>query len=261
MTHREQGTPERPSADEIANWAFDLLRRHLIEHGHAVLNVRRPDRTNRTSRDVDFLVEIDGRDIAVEVTQLTQAREWWNLLDRLESRVRAATLEHDFDPGWLMISINLLRTGSYREVDEAGTQIVQAVRDAPTNLGARSWDRLTTLPEPARSLAEVELRRASETGPRITFIKQNEAHGALIAPRALAFVRHLLASKETQAVGYEEVWILVIDNEVIIDIHNLDEAFAEEEAHVPPNWTRLFFIPATDRNVIEALEFKRRDGT
>jgi hypothetical protein len=55
----------RPSANEVEEWAFGLLERHLVDTKHVVANVRRPDRTNRTSRDVDFLVEVDGRDIAI----------------------------------------------------------------------------------------------------------------------------------------------------------------------------------------------------
>ena len=36
------------------------------------------------------------------------------------------------------------------------------------------------------------------------------------------------------------------------------DAFSEAAETVPPNWTRLFFIPATDRNAIHALELNRR---
>jgi hypothetical protein len=158
----------------------------------------------------------------------------------------------------LIVSINLLRTASYREVDTAGEQIAQAIQRAPADLGVRFWDRLRALPEPAQSLAEIEMRRVSATASRLSFVKGNEAHGAFIAPRALAFVRHLLASKGTQGARYPEVWIVVVDSEVIIDLDDLRDAFSEAAETVPPNWTRLFFIPATDRNAIHALELNRR---
>jgi hypothetical protein len=204
------------------------------------------------------LVEIDGRDVAVEVTQLDQAREWWNLLSRLEAHIRSALRweETEAESGWLLLSINLLRTGSYREVETSGTQIADAIRDAPVDLGGTSWQRLAALPEPARSLVEVEVHRPSKTGRRLTFVKGNEAHSPMIAPRALAFVRHLIASKGTQAAQYREVWILVIDNELIIDVGELDAAFVQERESLPPNWTRLYFIPAADREAIQSLNLQ-----
>jgi hypothetical protein len=251
------------TATEIEEWAFGLLQSYLFENGHVVANVRRPDRVNRTSRDVDFLVSIDGHDIAIEITQLTQAREWWNLLDRLETLVRAGLSEFESETraDWLMLSINLLRTGSYREIETAAGQIVQAVRNAPADLGARSWDRITSLQEPAGSLAEVDLRRPSAAGRRLSFVKGHEAHDALIAPRALAFVRHLIASKGNQGEGYAEVWILVVDRELIIDLDNLRDAFSQERETVPANWTRLYFIPAIDQNAIQSLELIYRNAS
>lgn len=259
MARRNHDERRRPTADEIEAWAFDLLRKYLMNSGHAVTKVRRPDRTNRTSRDVDFLVEVDGREVAVEVTQLDQARKWWNLLDRLQTHVRES-LNWDegmeADPGWLILSINLLRTGSYREVEAAGAQIADAIRAVPNGFLSRTWERLRDLPEPAKTLAEVEVKRASRTGKRLTFVTGNEAHGPQIAPRALAFVRHLIASKGTQAAGYQEVWVLVIDNELIIAVDQLASALAQERESLPPNWTRLFFIPAADRTAIQTLDLQ-----
>lgn len=258
MAQRRQDTRRRPTADEIETWAFDLLRRQLIERGHLVTRIRRPDRANRASRDVDFLAEVDGRDVAVEVTQLDQARKWWNLLDRLETQVRESLHWDDMeaDPGWLMFSMNLLRTGSYREVETAGAQIAAAIHAAPVDFASRAWERLHDLPEPADSLVEVEVNRPSMTGKRLSFVNGHDAHGPQIAPRALAFVRQLITSKGTQATGYGEVWILVIDNELIIDIDQLAAAFALERQRLPPNWTRLFFIPAANRTAIQTLELR-----
>jgi hypothetical protein len=248
----------RPTADEIEGWAFGLLEQHLLRAGHAVADVRRPDRDNRTSRDVDFLVEVDGRDVAIEVTQLDQARQWWNLLDRLETHIRTALRWEDGGPdaGWLILSINLLRTASYREAERCAAQIIQAIRGASTDLGTRSWESLPDLAEPARSLVEVEVRRPDGPGgkARLTFMNGHEAHDPLIAPRVLAFVQHLLASKGNQAAGYREVWILVIDNELIIDMGEVAAAFAGERDRVPANWARLYFIPATDRTDIQTLD-------
>jgi hypothetical protein len=44
--------------------------------------------------------------------------------------------------------------------------------------------------------------------------------------------------ERTQGDGYAEVWALVVDNEVIIDLDNFADAVAQAEAV----WSRLFFI-------------------
>ena len=183
-------------------------------------------------------------------------------LDRLEAAVRAGLAGNQPKEGaeWLLLSMNLTHKASYRDVDAAATQIVQAVRDAPADLGARSWEAVGDLPEPALSLAEVELRRMPAPEWRISFVNGHEAHDTWIAPRALAFVRRLIASKGSQATDYQEVWILVVDNEVIIDLDNVRDAFAQERDTIPPNWSRVFLIPATDRTAIQSLDLHRDLG-
>lgn len=86
-TNSSTDRPGRETDQEA--WAFDILSRHLTESGHSIVNVRRPDQLNRSTRDVDFLIEFDGHDVAVEVTRLDQERHWWVLLDRLQRAILA----------------------------------------------------------------------------------------------------------------------------------------------------------------------------
>jgi hypothetical protein len=249
--------PRRSTGSEIEEWAFGLFERNLVAANHVVTSIRRPDRLNRVTRDVDYLINVDGREIAVEITQLTQAREWWNLLDRLQDHVRAEVLREGTDDlGWLMLWINLLRTATYREVETVGAQIGRAILRVPRDLASDRWQRLEALPEPAAGIAEVEIRWTPAAATRISFISGHEGAEPWIEPRALAFVDHLIDSKIMQTANYTEVWILVVDNEVIIDLDNLAAAFAQLRDRVPANWTRLLFIPATDRSDIQTLELR-----
>ena len=242
----------RPTAEEVEDWAFGLLEAHLRREGHVVANVRHPDRLNRSTRDVDILVEVDGRDIAVEVTQVAQTRQWWNQLDRLERGIRAAVDSEgaELDRGWLVLELNLLRTGSYQEIDAVALQIAAAVRRSANDLGAPGVDHILDLPTPAESLVEVRLSRIQGVGNRLSFISGNAATGGWTAPKAAAFVDQLLASKTTQGDAYPEMWILVVDSEVVIDFDEITEVLRERSADIPDSWTNVFFIPATDRSIV-----------
>ncbi len=66
-------------------------------------------------------------------------------------------------------------------------------------------------------------------------------------------MRKLVDGKGAQAQAYAEVWLLVIDNEVIIGLDLIAEAFMEVAAKVPSNWKRLYLLPATDRGAVECL--------
>lgn len=249
----------RPTAAAIEEWAFGLLEAHLAETGHRVSNRRRPDRENRASRDVDYLVEIDGREVAIEVTQLALAQKSWSLLDRLENRVRElyALAAPEPDPGWLVVSVELGGTFGYRDVEGLAGEVVAAVRAAPAVAGTEHLDVLAILPLAGGGSLEVALRRMSDAGRRITFMKGTEQGGPWIAPKAQAFVRHLLESKADQAAAYGEVWILVVDTELIIDIDEIATALETERAAIPANWARLCFIPASDRGVVQTIELQR----
>jgi hypothetical protein len=245
-------TRSAPLADtDIEAWAFDILVRHLIDQGHQIDNVRRPDTFNRSSRDVDFLIDFDGREVAVEVTRLDQERQWWVLLDRLQQ----ATISELGDwpptaPG-LVLTLKLLRTGTYAEVDRAALDIAGLARD---------WAR-APMPQPlkasvASDLVEVELHRPSTRPGGLMILKETSAHDAWLAPRAAEFVRKLVVSKGGQGQAYAEVWLLVIDNEVIIGLDLITEAFAEVAAEVPSNWKRLYLLPATDRGAVQCLSLE-----
>lgn len=238
----------RPSETDIEAWAFDILRRHLTDRGHQIDNVRRPDFVNRSSRDVDFLIDFDGRAVAVEVTRLDQERQWWVLLDRLQQAAIAELGDWPSAAPGLVLNLKLLRTGSYAEVDRAALAIAGL---------AREW-ALAPMPQPlkasvASDLVEVEMSRPNTRFGGLMILKESSAHAAWLAPRAAEFVRKLIDGKGGQGQAYAEVWLLVIDNEVILGLDLIAEAFAGVAAEVPSNWKRLYLLPATDRGDVQVL--------
>jgi hypothetical protein len=233
---------------DVEAWAFDILVRHLTEQGHQIDNVRRPDTLNRSTRDVDFLIDFDGREVAVEVTRLDQERQWWVLLDRLQQATISEVGDWPAAAPGLVLTLKLLRTGTYAEVDRAALDIAGLARD---------WAR-AAMPQPLKAsvvsdLVEVELHRPSTRPGGLMILKETSAHDAWLAPRATEFVRKLVDGKGGQGRAYAEVWLLVIDNEVIIGLDLIAEAFIEVAAKVPSNWKRLYLLPATDRGAVQSL--------
>lgn len=103
----------------------------------------------------------------------------------------------------------------------------------------------------ASDLVEVELSPRKSRG--LMVLRQTAAHDPWLNPRAAEFVRKLIESKGGQGLSYPELWLLVIDTEVIIGLDLVEEAFAEAAADVPSNWKRLYFLPATDRSDVQCL--------
>jgi len=242
----QAGRHRAVETDEEA-WAFDILRRHLAALGHAIDNVRQPDKTNRSSRDVDFLLEIDGREVAIEVTRFDQERQWWVLLERLHATVLAELGDWPPLATGLTMELKLLRTGSYSDIDRAG-QAVAAL--------ARKWgqDPRASKSRVASDLVEVEL--SPRNSPGLMILRRTGAHDPRLDPRAFAFVQQLVQSKKGQGANYAELWLLVIDMELIIGLDLIEAAFAESAAEVPWNWARLYLLPAEDRNDVQCLTLR-----
>lgn len=249
----------RAQTTSLEEWAFRILRDRLEERGTRISILARPDEENRTTRDVDFLVDLDGRVVAIEVTQLSLTALWWNLLDRLERRIRPA-LE---DParrgasGWLVVHLDLHRTVSYREVDELSHAIIASILDQLGPSERLRSSRQVLLPAPFNSTIGVTIDRLSRRGHRVSFIKGHAESGGWIEPRARQFVEWLLESKADQTAAYESVWILIVDREVLIDLDDLVGALKATTTAVPPNWESLLLIPATDRTAVLELDITR----
>lgn len=234
--------------------AFAVLKLSLAAAGHRVGRVLRPDRENRMTEDVDFFVEIDGHDVAVEVTRLALGQKGWNLVNRLEGHVLAlleSAGKHAWE--WLLVSLDLHREFGYRETDLLAMQVAAAILNASLDAGVDRWADLDLELEPAASTVSVSVRRLPGR-QRISFVGGHEAAGGLIDERADTFVRSMLAKKRDQGAAYPEVWILVVDRDVLIDVEDLRGALARHAADVPSNWSTVQFIPATAPSTVLTID-------
>lgn len=234
--------------------AFAVLERSLAAAGRRVGRVIRPDRENRMTQDVDFLVEIDGQDVAIEVTRLALGHKGWNLVNRLEGQVQAL-LESSgkYASEWLVVYLDLNREFGYRETDLLAMQVASAILNVSPDAGVDRWADLDLEPEPAASTVSVSVRRLPGR-QRISFVGGHEAAGGLIDERADIFVRSMLAKKRDQGAAYPEVWILVVDRDVLIDVEDLRGALARRAADVPSNWSTVHFIPATAPSTVLTID-------
>lgn len=235
---------------DIEQWAYDLLASHLADRGTTLSLLGRPDQANRTTPDVDFLVDVGGREVAIEVTQLALTVEWWRTLARLEAAIHdhLARSGQTSVLGGFTVHLRLRALASYRTLDLAAEQVASALVAHPELQTGQRADVL--LPPPAADFVDVEMTAWSRRADRVAFIKSNVATGGATGPRAAAFVDWLVDEKADQTRRYREAWIVVIDTEVVVDAENLGEALASAQPQLPANWTRLYFLPAIDRSAI-----------
>jgi hypothetical protein len=87
--------------------------------------------------------------------------------------------------------------------------------------------------------------RAGEPG-RLIVIKGARSMGGWTAQMATEVVEKLIRDKASQTARYEVVWILAIDNMLIVDEGEIDAALRANPT-VPGNWERLYLLPTVDR--------------
>jgi hypothetical protein len=90
-------------------------------------------------------------------------------------------------------------------------------------------------------------------GRGLLIVRQTAAHAPWLEPWAADFVRKLIESKGRQALGYQEVWLLVIDTELIIGPDLIEAALAQATVTTPPNWKRLYLLPAANPDDVQSL--------
>lgn len=80
---------QRSWSASLEDDALSRLINHLREAGHAVDVAARPDRDRRTGRAVDAEVTVDGRIVAVEITQVLPGARAHYEIARLEKQIEA----------------------------------------------------------------------------------------------------------------------------------------------------------------------------
>jgi len=89
------------------------------------------------------------------------------------------------------------------------------------------------------------------------WLTSSDEFGGWIAPIADTFVDRLLATKPGQTQPYQEAWLVSVDRVGLVDSSDVIEALARRELDIPANWSRVWFLPATDSSSVTLV----RPGT
>jgi hypothetical protein len=233
--------------------ALERLIQHLRGLGHDVELRARPDREPRSGRAVDGELQVDGRAVAVEVTQLLPgARAHYEiakleraLQDQLEAQVRRRRL------GYVAIAVHYRRLPAKREIRAAlpalTAEIVLAMQSLKPDASERHEAAVATTIGFIRRLELIQLPNAK---PGLGWVGGSDEFGGWIDPIADNFVDHLLETKPGQTDGLPEAWIVIVDRVGLVDASNVAEALGRNTRGIPSNWTRIWFLPATDRSTV-----------
>ena len=258
--------PERPSTNvaaqrrsrsqSIEDGSLHRLVFHLRGQGHVAEVQGRPDREGRPGRAVDAELSVDGQIVAVEITQLISdaraqhemARLVRGLQEPLNARVRERRL------GSVVVDLDFRSLPPKRQVVTAVAALLEdlmvgvgALDSAPTT--RRDVDVATRVPF-IRNLKLIQLPDAAD---EVTWLESSDEVGGWLGPLADEFVCHLLDSKATQAIGYPEVWLAIVDRDGLIGAGLLSQALTAHRAQIPDNWTRILFLPATGHMAVVDL--------
>lgn len=241
----------RRYADEDA--ALQRLLAHLQDGGERAELLGRPDRLGGHEPAVDAEVLFYGKTIAVEITRLTQAaREHVEIAElRRALQARLDPLARELRLGQVVISADFRPLPARREIaaalEQIGDQIAAAMQWLPSEPMGRTDFAVPVNVDFVRSL---ELVQFPAERHRVSWITGSEEWGGWVDPMADEFVEHLLVTKPRQTAGYDEAWIVVVDRSALVDADNLRHALRGRLGNVPPNWTRVYFLPSISGAVV-----------
>jgi hypothetical protein len=246
---------ERPDTEL---WAAEILRSSMVGKPDEFTVVRRPDLEERQSRAVDFEIQVGDRNVALEVVQcaihLGALRVGSQLLYKVKRRFEEVTIGEGL--GWMLLGATFERIPGKKSMDAAVEELAMLAVDA-ARLGLHEGRR-TKLDKVDGSLFhEAELVRLAPAPDQMSY---QYGFGAIAGPTldvAHQFVGDLIAKKSTQAVGYREVWLLIIDAELVVDAEDIEQALTSARDRLPANWRRFFWIPATDRSIVQEIPVPR----
>ena len=246
--------------ESLEDAALDRLSRYLETQGDAVEVRARPDRERRDRRAVDAELLVNGRAVGVEITQLLPgARAHYEIIriqQAVEREVRS--LVRQFPGGYLAISADFRDLPPAIEFRAAEPVLAREIATCIDSLEPPPEDRRETSIESSvrfvRRLSVIQLPRP-QSG--LGWLTSSDEFGGWIALIADTFVDHLLATKPGQTQPYQEAWLVIVDRVGLVDSSDVIEALARRELDIPANWSRVWFLPATDSSSVTLV----RPGT
>lgn len=229
--------------------ALDRLARHLEAHGESVEVRARPDRERRDERAVDAELVVNGRVVGVEITQLLPGARAHSEVARIQRAVEREVRSRvrQFPAGYVAIHADFRDLAPAKELRAAETVLAQEIATCIDSLDPSPEDRRETSIDSSvrfvRRLSVIQLPRA-QSG--FGWLTSSDEFGGWIAPIADTFVDHLLATKPGQTEPYQEAWLVIVDRVGLVDFSDVAGALARREPDIPANWSRVWFLPATD---------------
>jgi hypothetical protein len=193
---------------------------------------------------------MDGRLIAVEVTELNPIaradREIARLERALQEPLEALVVERNL--GCVVVDLDTHPLPSKRELGASTPQLLEDIAGCLAGLeSAPKGRKNVTVDTRVRFVRQLNLIQLPEMANQVTWLVSADEFGGWLDPIADEFVRHLLASKATQTDAYSEAWLLVADRTALVGRDLLSRALVAQRANIPHNWSRVWFLPATDR--------------
>lgn len=215
----------------------------LLSQGHDVIEVRRPPLGD--GRSPDFVFQLDGRPVALEVVRYLERQEAQKALSRVFS-VESALQERlapDAAAAQGKIAINLrysapaLRAHKRRDVGPDADRLAADVRAAIA--------RATTSPV---NMVDVPTGVPWIEDAQVTVLPGEEPGTYFAIPPGLPagipdpdeFIRRTIASKGSQHIGHGDKAILAVLGMFHDDAEDLALAFKRWTAPIP--WWRVYFV-------------------
>lgn len=201
--------------------------------------MRRPDREVRNQRAVDFEVALSsGAIVAVEVTSAAIYIADFLAAGEFESEAEArlAPVVEAGELGTVALRVHYAERPRKRDIHSLVASVVHKVSTALTvpDAPAISIDA----PHPIESLEVIRLGRERNV---IGWVS-SPVPAWFVESQADEFITELVASKATQAEGYEEAWIVIFERTPIMTAETLISAFAQRRSDLPANWRRIYYV-------------------
>lgn len=248
----------RAAEDRMERAVCELVVAALEAEGRDVQVLGRPDVENRTGPAADFLLLVDGEEIALEVTRTASTAEQRKALlsGRLTERLHEELDEEiaRLRAGHAFVHFELTMAGGEspprRVMEAAAPAVAERIRGGlRTAIATRErvdLDDVGPVTDLSLSVQPTAMHRLSVTWG---------VGGGFIEPLATAAVRRVIAGKTDQLARYRRVFLALLEPTGFLDPEDIGEAFGRAEA--PENWQRAYVI---DRGPTAAVLAWERDA-
>lgn len=233
----------RPHRDAVERECADRIVALLLSDGHTVIDLRRPDRTERQAPAPDFDFLLDGVRTALEITEFTistadvHAREMgFRMTNRLRANLRPVARELGLGLVLVAFSCAVGRMPTKRRLDAEYARFEASVMSVMVDLagsGVREVEFEPPVPWVRHSVRVTNQRTTGE--PRVGVLYSGGAH--YMAGVTRSFIERTVARKAPQTASYARAILGILRG--YADAEDLIEGF---DAFGPCPWWRVYMV-------------------